>query len=110
MGKLRFPAMLALLLCLTVPVPAVAGAGEYVGKVNLVLPDGTLRMHYRGGQIRVRPQGMELAQWSDSEQTLRERLVGRQVRVEGIRWQEGYLLGRVYLQGTDVGRDVLPDD
>ena len=110
MRRLGAPVILALLLFLPVPAQAAAGAGEYIGKVNHVMPDGTLRMDYQGGQIRVRPQGMDSAEWPNAEQMLRERLVGRQIRVEGIRWQAGHLIGRVYLDGRDVGRDLLKGD
>ncbi len=108
----RLIVLLTLAFCLSVPAlaPAAAGAGEYVGKVNHVMSDSTLRMNYKGGQIRVRLQSVEAVEWPDLKQALEERLVGREVRVEGIRWQEGYLLGRVYLEGKHVGRELLADE
>ena len=103
--------LLTLAFFLSVPAlaTAAAGAGEYVGKVNHVMPDSTLRVEYKGGQIRVRLQGVEAVERLEFSQTLRTRLVGRQVRVEGVRWQEGYLLGRVYLDGRLVGRELFAD-
>lgn len=62
--------ILALFLSVPVVAPAAAGAGEYVGRVNHVLDDGTLRMHYKGGQIRVRLYGVESVEWPSIKRAL----------------------------------------
>ena len=107
----RFVVSLIVLLFLSVPGLAqpAAGAQEYVGTVNHVLDDSTLRMDYKGGQIRVRLEGVAPVERPGFKQALEARVVGRQVRVEGIRWRDGYLLGRVYVDGERVGSGILVD-
>ena len=63
-------------------------------------------MDYKGGQIRVRLVGVQHVDRPSFKHALEERVLGRQVRVEGIRWQEGYLLGRVYVDGHRVGSEL----
>ena len=99
---------LSLVSVLCAPVFALAAdVHQYVGRVNHVLDDGSLRMDYRGGQIRVRPEGLDPVAWQGYRQALKERVLGRQVRVEGARWRDGYLLGRVYLDGQPVDSSLL---
>ncbi len=108
----RLTMLWAFLLFLSIPVVAQAavGAGEYTGNVNHVMDDGTLRMEYKGGQIRVRVEGVASGEWLSLKRAIEEQVVGRQVRVKAISWQDGYLLGRVFLDGKRLGSELLADD
>ena len=65
-------------------------------------------MDYKGGQVRVRPEGLERNAWPGYRKALEARVLGREVRVDGARWRDGYLLGRVYLDGEPVDGSLLP--
>ena len=92
-------------LVLWVPLyAAVASAGgEYLGTVNHVLDAETLRIAYKGGQIRVKlADAARAGDDAAAREALSQHLLGRQVRVEEIRWQDGHLIGRVFVDGKNV--------
>lgn len=79
------------------PARAMEG-GEYVGTVNHVFDEDTLRIAHRyGGQIQVRVMGLEGAR----EPVTLDDLMGRTVRVTDARWREGFLEGRVEVEGIN---------
>ena len=71
---------------------------EYVGTVNHVFDDQTLRIAYRyGGQIQVRIVGLD----GTAETVLLDDLLGRTVRIVDARWRDGFLEGRLNLESVN---------
>ncbi len=80
---------------------------EYVGKVDHVYDGRTVRIHYRGGQIRVRMPAIETPEPLQAKQALTELVAGKTVRVTEIRWDNGYLIGHVSVDSKDVGTELV---
>jgi len=107
----RFSAMTVTIVLALAPflANAAAAAEDYVGRVNLIVDASTVRITYKGGQIRVKLAGAEGAEPDRAREVLSERLLGREVRVERATWQDGYLVGHVYVDGRDVATELLGD-
>ena len=65
---------------------------RYLGTVNHVLGPDTIRISYQGGQIRVKLADSQTHYPSDGALS---RLVGTTVEIEPLRWEDGYLIGRI---------------
>jgi len=89
-------------LALLLPATAPADAEEYKGVVNHVYDPATIRIAYRGGQIRVRLAGLQPPYAENARDTLSRMLLGKQVSVQAIRWEKGFLIGRVFTDGRCV--------
>jgi endonuclease YncB( thermonuclease family) len=98
----RFTTLVFLGLALILPAMAPADPAEYQGVVNHVYDSATIRIAYRGGQIHVRLAGVQPSYNDDARQTLSRLVLGKTVRVEAIRWEKGYLIGRVFADGRPV--------
>jgi endonuclease YncB( thermonuclease family) len=98
----RFTTLVFLGLALILPAVAPAGPAEYQGVVNHIYDSATIRIAYRGGQIHVRLAGVQPPYNDDALQTLSRLLLGKTVRVEAIRWEKGYLIGRVFADGRPI--------
>ena len=98
----------ALLLSVTGGLQA-APPQEYVGKVDHVYDGQTVRIFYRGGQIRVRLTAIETPQPREAKQALTRLVAGKTVRVKEIRWHNGYLLGHVSVDGQDIGAQLVKE-
>ena len=79
---------------------------EYVGKVDHVYDGQTVRIFYRGGQIRVRLPTVENPDSQQAKRTLARLVVGKTVRVREIRWDEGYLVGNLLVDNKDVAAEL----
>jgi len=100
--------LLSIGLIVYLPILAPAAAAEdYVGKVNHVFDPATIRIAYKGGQIRVRMVDIEAPNTSQAKLALSHLLLGKQVQVKAIRWQGGYLIGQVFLNGRGVSTDLV---
>jgi endonuclease YncB( thermonuclease family) len=100
----------ALVLWAPLHVAVASAGGEYLGTVNHVLDAETLRIAYKGGQIRVRlADAARAGDDAAAREALSQHLLGRQVRVEEVRWQDGYLIGRVFVDGKNVCSELLSE-
>ncbi len=79
---------------------------EYMGKVDHVYDGQTVRIFYRGGQIRVRLPAVENPDSQQTRQTLARLVAGKTVRVKEIRWDQGYLVGHLLVDNTDVAAEL----
>ncbi len=80
---------------------------EYVGKVDHVYDGQTVRIFYRGGQIRVRLPAIEIPNPPQARQALIELVAGKTVRVREIRWDNGYLIGHLSVGDRDVKTELV---
>ena len=80
---------------------------EYVGKVDHVYDGQTVRIHYRGGQIRVRLPALEIPEPLQAKQALTDLVAGKTVRVTELRWDNVYLIGHVSVDDKDVGTELV---
>lgn len=106
MQRLRRLLSIGLIAYLPLLAPTAA-AEEYEGKVNHVFDPATIRIAYKGGQIRVRMVDIEAPYPGQAKQALSQLLLGRQVQVKPIRWEGGYLIGQVFLDGRGVSTDLV---
>ena len=79
---------------------------EYIGKVDHVYDGQTVRIFYRGGQIRVRLPAIETPEPLQAKQALTEMVAGKTVRVRQIRWDNGYLIGHLSVDDNDVRTEL----
>ena len=94
------PVFVSLLLLLSTSAPA--GPEEYQGIVNHVYDAATIRMAYKGGQIRVRLFDLQPPDTVDGRENLSRLLLGKKVSVKVVRWQKGFLIGRVFADGRCI--------
>ncbi|MDJ0863830.1 MAG: thermonuclease family protein [Gammaproteobacteria bacterium] len=97
--------LLFLTLATYLPAQAApASTGDaYAGRVNHVYDASTIRVAYAGGgHIRVKLAAIDAPYAARAKQALAQQTLGKTVRVEELRWQEGYLLGRVSVDGKGV--------
>ncbi len=98
---------LGALLLLVTGGSQAAQLPEYVGKVDHVYDGQTVRIHYRGGQIRVRLPALETPEPLQAKRALTDLVAGKTVRVTEIRWDNGYLIGHVSVDNKDVGTELV---
>ncbi len=98
---------LGALLLLVAAGSQAAQFPEYVGKVNHVYDGQTVRIFYRGGQIRVRLPALEIPDPLQAKQALTDLVAGKTVRVTEIRWDNGYLIGHLSVDDKDVGTELV---
>ena len=79
---------------------------EYTGKVDHVYDGQTVRIFYRGGQIRVRLPAMETPEPLRAKRALAKLVAGKTVRVTEIRWDNGYLIGHLSVDDKDVRTEL----
>jgi endonuclease YncB( thermonuclease family) len=85
----------------------------YEGKVVAVSDGDTIRVLYKGGQLKVRLAEIDTPEkgqpWgSRARQALSDLVFGKLVRVvEQDRDRYGRIVGRVYLDGTDVNAEMV---
>lgn len=96
----------ALLLHVAIGLQA-AQPQEYVGRVDHIYDGQTVRIFYRGGQIRVRLPAIETPDPLRAKQALTELVAGKTVRVREIRWDKGYLVGYLSVDNQDVGAELV---
>ncbi len=96
----------ALLLQFAVGLQAAHGQ-EYVGKVDHIYDGQTVRIFYRGGQIRVRLAALETPDSQEAKQALAGLVAGKTVRVREVRWEEGFLVGYLMVDEKDVGAELV---
>ena len=106
MHKLSIFALSAMLLHFSVGLHA-ARLQEYVGKVDHIYDGQTVRIFYRGGQIRVRLPAIETPQTEEAKEALAKLVAGKTVRITQIRWDKGYLIGDVYVDDKDVRSELV---
>ncbi len=95
----------AILLHVATGLPATQPQ-EYVGKVDHVYDGQTVRIFYRGGQIRVRLPAVENPNSQQARQALARLVAGKTVRVREIRWDQGYLIGHLLVDNKDVAAEL----
>ncbi len=100
MNKYLAPFFISLALLLS--SSALAAPEEYQGIVNHIYDGATIRIAYKGGQIRVRLVDLPSTYAANGREALASRLLGKKVSVKAVRWQKGYLLGRVFADGRCV--------
>ena len=106
MRKLYLFALSTLILQLSVGLHA-ARPQEYVGRVDHIYDGQTVRVFYRGGQIRVRLPAIETPQAQKAKQTLAKLVSGKTVRITEIRWDKGYLIGNLTVDDKDVRSELV---
>jgi endonuclease YncB( thermonuclease family) len=100
------------LLLLCIGLVACAGS-SYTGKVSSVVDGDTLRLLYRGGELKVRLAEIDAPERGQSygrrsRQALSELVFGKHVRVaEQDRDRYGRIVGRVYVDGLDVNAEMV---
>ncbi len=98
---------LGALLLLAAAGSQAAQVPEYVGKVDHVFDGQTVRIYYRGGQIRVRLPALETPEPLQAKRALTDLVAGKTVRVTEIRWDNGYLIGHVSVGDKDVRTELV---
>ena len=94
-------------LLLVAAVSQATQRPEYTGKVNHVYDGQTVRIFYRGGQIRVRLPALETLEPLQAKLALTEMVAGKTVRVREIRWGNGYLIGHLSVDDKDVRTELV---
>ena len=112
-GKLAFALLLGLQILL---FGLVGHAGTtYSGKVISITDGDTLRILYRGGQLKIRLAEIDTPErkqpWGTrAKQALSEKVFGRVVDVVEIdRDRYGRIVGRIYLDGRDINRELVAE-
>ncbi len=85
---------------------ALYGA-EYTGRVNHVFDASTIRVAYKGGQIRVKLAAIQAPYALQAKQALARQLLGKNVKIKELHWQDGYLVGRVSVDGKSVCAELV---
>ncbi len=99
--------ILGALLLVLAPGLQATQPREYVGKVDHVYDGRTVRIFYRGGQIRVRLPGIESPNPQQAKQALTKMVAGKTARVREVRWDDGYLIGYLSVDDKDVGTELV---
>ena len=102
----RVIALVFVSLALLLPATAPAAPEAYQGVVNHVYDPATIRIGYKGGQIRVKLADLRPPYAVNGRETLSRMLLGKKVSVKPVRWEKGFLIGRVFAEGRCV-RDEL---
>ena len=98
---------LALIMYLPVQASQALSGPEYNGQVNHVYDASTIRVAYKGGQIRVKLAAIDAPYAHEAKQALARQVLGKQVKVEELRWQRGYLVGRVSVDGKGICTELV---
>lgn len=90
-------------------VSQAPGAEEYQGTVDHVFDGRTLRVdHVRGGHIRVRLVDLETNGTAREGREVLSRLAaGKRVRISGMGWERGTLVGRVRVENRWLGDELI---
>ncbi len=102
--------LLFLTLATYLPAQAApASTGDaYAGRVNHVYDASTIRVAYAGGgHIRVKLAAIDAPYAARAKQALAQQTLGKTVRVEELRWQQGYLVGRVSVDGKSICTELV---
>jgi endonuclease YncB( thermonuclease family) len=110
MRALRRSVVVLLLLLL----PQITTAAQnYEGKVVAVSDGDTIRVFYKGGELKVRLAEIDTPEKNQpygtrARQALSDLVFGRQVRVaQTDRDRYGRIVGRVYVDGADVNAEMI---
>ena len=112
-GKLAFALLFGLQIVLFGPV-GHAGT-TYTGKVISIADGDTLRILYRDGQLKIRLAEIDTPErkqpWGTrAKQALSDKVFGRVVDVVEIdRDRYGRIVGRIYLGGRDINREMVAE-
>ena len=112
-GKLTFALLFGLQIFLFGPV-GHAGT-TYSGKVISITDGDTLRILYQGGQLKIRLAEIDTPErkqpWGTrAKQALSDKVFGRVVDVVEIdRDRYGRIVGRIYLGGRDINREMVAE-
>ena len=101
--------LLALALIMYLPAQAsqALSGPEYTGQVNHVYDASTIRVAYKGGQIRVKLAAIDAPYAHEAKQALARQVLGKQVKVEELRWQQGHLVGWVSVDGKGICTELV---
>lgn len=99
--------LLTLATYLPVQVTSALTGPEYTGRVNHVFDASTIRVAYKGGQIRVKLAAIDAPYAQRAKQALARQVLGKNVQVEELRWQKGYLVGRVSVDGKGLCAELV---
>ena len=112
-GRLAFALLIGLQLFLLSPVGHADTT--YTGKVISIADGDTLRILYRDGQLKIRLADIDTPErkqpWGTrAKQALSDKLFGQVVNVVEIdRDRYGRIVGRIYLDGRDINREMVAE-
>ena len=113
LGRLAFVLLIGLQFFLLGPVGHADTA--YTGKVISIADGDTLRILYRDGQLKIRLAEIDTPErkqpWGTrAKQALSDKLFGQVVNVVEIdRDRYGRIVGRIYLGGRDINRELVAE-
>jgi endonuclease YncB( thermonuclease family) len=114
MTKLVIGALLTSIL-LVLAGPSGHTATTYTGKVISIADGDTLRILYRDGQLKIRLAEIDTPErkqpWGNrARQALSDKVFGKIVDVVEIdRDRYGRIVGRIYLDGRDINREMVAE-
>jgi len=112
-GKLAFALLFGLQVFLLGPV--AHAATTYTGKVISIADGDTLRILYRGGQLKIHLAEIDTPErkqpWGTrAKQALSDKVFGEVVDVVKVdRDRYGRIVGRIYLDGRDINREMVAE-
>lgn len=106
---------LAIAVCLLGAATSARGDTIYTGKVISIADGDTLRIRYRDGQLKIRLAEIDTPErkqpWGTrAKQALSDKVFGQVVDVVEIdRDRYGRIVGRIYLGGRDINREMVAE-